>query len=76
MKDVRELDWTESLRVGELELTALPSRHFSGRSLFTRFQTLWTSFVLAGPKHRVYYGADSGEWEGFRAIGQGMGRSI
>jgi L-ascorbate metabolism protein UlaG (beta-lactamase superfamily) len=73
VKDVSELDWTESLRVGPLELTALPARHFSGRSLFTRFQTLWASFVLAGPMHRVYYGADSGEWEGFREIGQAYG---
>jgi L-ascorbate metabolism protein UlaG (beta-lactamase superfamily) len=72
VKDVRELDWTESVRVGELELTALPSRHFSGRSL-TRFETLWASFVLAGPRHRVYYGADSGEWEGFKEIGQTYG---
>jgi L-ascorbate metabolism protein UlaG (beta-lactamase superfamily) len=73
VKDVRELDWTETLRVGELELTALPSRHFSGRSLLTRFETLWASFVLAGPRHRVYYGADSGEWEGFKEIGQEYG---
>ena len=56
VKDVRELDWTESLQVGQLELTALPTRHFSGRSFSSRFETLWTSFVLAGPKHRVYYG--------------------
>ena len=70
VKQVRELDWTESLTVGQLEVTALPARHFSGRSLSSRFETLWTSFVLASPKHRVYYGADSGEWEGFRDIGQ------
>ena len=73
VKEVHELDWTESLRVGELELTALPSRHFSGRSLASRFETLWASFVLAGPRHRVYYGADSGEWEGFKEIGQAYG---
>ena len=73
VKDVRELDWTESLQVGDLQLTALPSRHFSGRSLTTRFETLWASFVLTGPKHRVYYGADSGEWEGFKQIGQTYG---
>lgn len=68
-----ELDWTESLRVGQLEITAVPTRHFSGRSLASRFETLWTAFVLAGPKHRVFYGADSGEWEGFREIGQAYG---
>ncbi len=73
VKEPRELDWTETLRVGDLELIALPARHFSGRSLFTRFETLWASFVLAGPKHRVYYGADSGEWPGFQAIAQAYG---
>jgi L-ascorbate metabolism protein UlaG (beta-lactamase superfamily) len=70
---ITELDWTESVRVGALELTALPARHFSGRSLFNRFETLWASFVLAGPEHRVYYGADSGEWPGFAEIGRAYG---
>jgi len=54
-------------------VTALPARHFSGRSLFNRFQTLWASFVLAGLSHRVYYGADSGEWPGFAEIGKQFG---
>jgi len=69
-----ELDWTEQAQVGLLTITALPARHFSGRSLFNRFETLWASFVLAGPKHRVYYGADSGEWEGFSEIGKQFGQ--
>ena len=73
VKEALELDWTESLSVGELTITALPARHFSGRTLASRFETLWTSFVLAGPKHRVFYGADSGEWDGFKEIGQGYG---
>ena len=68
-----ELNWMDSARVGAIEVTALPARHFSGRSLFHRFETLWASFVLAGPQHRVYYGADSGEWEGFREIGERFG---
>jgi len=70
---VAELDWTERVRVGSLEITALPSRHFSGRSLFNRFETLWASYVLAGPTRRVYYGADSGEWSGFADIGRQYG---
>ncbi|HEX6493878.1 MAG TPA: MBL fold metallo-hydrolase [Acidobacteriaceae bacterium] len=68
-----ELDWTEQVQVGSLTITALPARHFSGRSLFNRFETLWSSFALIGPKHRVYYGADSGEWPGFREIGERFG---
>jgi L-ascorbate metabolism protein UlaG (beta-lactamase superfamily) len=68
-----ELDWTERAQVGSVTITALPARHFSGRSLFNRFQTLWASFALIGPRHRVYYGADSGEWYGFREIGESFG---
>jgi len=68
-----ELDWTQSVTVDALTITALPTRHFSGRSLFNRFETLWASFALAGPKHRVYFGADSGEWDGFQEIGEKFG---
>jgi L-ascorbate metabolism protein UlaG (beta-lactamase superfamily) len=68
-----ELDWTQSAQVGSLTVTALPARHFSGRSLFNRLETLWASFALAGPKHRIYYGADSGEWDGVREIGERFG---
>ena len=68
-----ELNWMDSVSVGPVTLTALPARHFSGRSLFNRMRTLWASFALIGPSHRVYYGADSGEWVGFTEIGQRFG---
>jgi L-ascorbate metabolism protein UlaG (beta-lactamase superfamily) len=68
---VVELDWTQSATVanGRLEITAVPSRHFSGRGMFNRFETLWSAFVLKGERHNVYFGADSGWWEGFAEIG-------
>jgi L-ascorbate metabolism protein UlaG (beta-lactamase superfamily) len=72
-KSLTELNWAESKAVGPLKITALPARHFSGRSITNRFETLWASFVLAAPNHRIYYGADSGEWEGFTEIGQEYG---
>lgn len=68
-----ELNWTDHVKVGPVTITALPARHFSGRSLFNRFETLWCSFTLIGPRHRVYYGGDSGEWRGFREIGETFG---
>jgi L-ascorbate metabolism protein UlaG (beta-lactamase superfamily) len=70
---ITELDWTQSLGDAALEITALPSRHFSGRSMFNRFETLWSSFVLKGPNHKVYYGADSGWWPGYEQIGKAYG---
>jgi L-ascorbate metabolism protein UlaG (beta-lactamase superfamily) len=69
-----ELDWTQSTEVATAEsgrsvrFTAWPSRHFSGRMPWDRFKTLWSSFVIEGPKHRVFFGADSGWWEGFGEI--------
>jgi L-ascorbate metabolism protein UlaG (beta-lactamase superfamily) len=65
---ITELDWTQSVAVGGLKVTSWPARHFSGRGLRDRFTTLWGSFVLEGPEHRVYFGADSGWWEGFGEI--------
>jgi L-ascorbate metabolism protein UlaG (beta-lactamase superfamily) len=70
---ISELDWTESVAVGGLQITAVPSRHFSGRSMFNRFETLWSAFVLKGSRHTVYFGADSGWWEGFEEIGAKYG---
>jgi L-ascorbate metabolism protein UlaG (beta-lactamase superfamily) len=73
---VAELNWTESATVydaghtAEVTITALPARHFSGRTLRNRFETLWSSFVLRGSRHTVYYGADSGLWDGFGEIGR------
>jgi L-ascorbate metabolism protein UlaG (beta-lactamase superfamily) len=68
---IDELDWTQSVTVAEgaLEITAVPARHFSGRGMLNRFETLWSAFVLKGLKHKIYFGADSGWWEGFTEIG-------
>jgi L-ascorbate metabolism protein UlaG (beta-lactamase superfamily) len=76
---IAEMDWTESVAIKSqrssagLKITALPARHFSGRGLFDRFDTLWSSFVLKGNQHNIYFGADSGLWEGFSEIGKLFG---
>jgi L-ascorbate metabolism protein UlaG (beta-lactamase superfamily) len=70
---ISELDWTDELVISGLTITAVPSRHFSGRSMFNRFETLWSAFVLKGPKHTVYFGADTGWWDGFAEIGAKCG---
>lgn len=67
-----ELDWNESHRIGELTLVCTPARHFSGR-LFSRNTTLWASWVIAGPKHRVFFGGDTGYTASFPEIGSQHG---
>lgn len=75
---ISELDWTESVQVtapdgAECVFTSLPARHFSGRLPTDRFTRLWASFVLRGSKHSIYFGADSGWWDGFAEIGSHHG---
>lgn len=69
---VVELDWDESIRVGDLELTCTEARHFSGRGL-TRNTTLWSSWTLTGPRHRAFFGGDTGYTEAFAEIGARLG---
>ncbi|MBV8928036.1 MAG: MBL fold metallo-hydrolase [Mycobacteriaceae bacterium] len=67
-----ELDWGESGSVGELKLICTPARHFSGRFL-SRNTTLWASWALTGPRHRAYFGGDSGYTKSFSQIGSDYG---
>lgn len=71
---ITELDWWQSIPFADAHtVTATPARHFSGRWLNDRFTTLWGSFVVKGPEHTVYYGADSGYYNGFTTIGEKYG---
>jgi L-ascorbate metabolism protein UlaG (beta-lactamase superfamily) len=63
-----ELDWTGSTTVGPLRLTATAARHFSGRA-FDRDNTLWASWVVAGPRRRIFYSGDSGYFDGYAEVG-------
>ncbi|NEC44467.1 MBL fold metallo-hydrolase [Streptomyces sp. SID8016] len=66
---LRELDWNETATVGGIRLTATPARHFCGRGLRNQQHTLWASWAVAGPEHRIYHSGDTGYFPGFRDIG-------
>ncbi|MFF7438828.1 MBL fold metallo-hydrolase [Streptomyces sp. NPDC008122] len=70
---LRELDWNESTEVGELRLTATPARHFCGRGLRNTQHTLWASWVVRGPAHRIFHSGDTGYFSGFEDIGAAHG---
>ncbi|BBZ12282.1 MBL fold metallo-hydrolase [Mycobacterium branderi] len=63
-----ELDWNEHANVDELTLVCTPARHFSGRFM-NRNTTLWASWAVIGPKHRAYFGGDTGYTKSFAQIG-------
>ena len=63
-----ELDWDEQATVAGITFTLTAARHFSGRG-FARDRTLWGSWVIAGPRRRVFYSGDTGYFDGFARIG-------
>lgn len=70
---INEVNWGDSVMIGNCSVTATPSRHFSGRGIFNRMETLWASFVIKGPRHNIFFGADSGWFPGFAEIGEAFG---
>ncbi len=72
---ITEMDWGDSVMIDPkcCVVTATPARHFSGRGIIGRNETLWASFVIKGDKHNIFYGADSGWFEGFKEIGDTYG---
>lgn len=56
-----ELDWWASCQLGPLRVTATPAQHFSGRTPFDRFETLWAGFMLeTADSGRLLFAGDSG----------------
>ncbi|MEV4637028.1 MBL fold metallo-hydrolase [Actinoplanes sp. NPDC049548] len=67
-----ELDWDERTTIAGIEFIATPARHFSGRGL-SRDETLWASWVIAGPQRKAFYSGDTGYFPGFAEIGEQHG---
>ncbi len=77
---ITELDWWEATDASGVEITATPTRHFSGRFVNDRDSTLWCGFVVqASPEASgargpsVYVGGDGGYSDLFREVGERLG---
>jgi L-ascorbate metabolism protein UlaG (beta-lactamase superfamily) len=68
-----EKDWWESVEFEGVEFTCTPAQHFSGRGLFDRNETLWSSWVLKSKNHKIYFSGDSGYDIHFKEIGEKLG---
>ena len=70
---ITEMDWWQPEELdNDMQLTAAPARHFSGRGL-KRGQTFWSSFILKTPLYSIYLGGDSGYDGHFKEIGERYG---
>ena len=69
-----ELDWWQEYVLDEkLRVVATPAQHFSGRGITDRNKTLWASWVIKTPFHKLFFSGDSGYFGGFKQIGDKYG---
>jgi L-ascorbate metabolism protein UlaG (beta-lactamase superfamily) len=69
---IHEMDWWETVEHAGLELHCTPARHYSGRKSMGN-PTLWASWVIEGPEHRVFHSGDTGYGPHFAEIGRRLG---
>ena len=66
---IQEFDWWDEAQWGDVTITAAPSQHFSGRTLWDRDSTLWASWSIQSGGQHIYFSGDSGYFPGFKDIG-------
>jgi len=56
---VTELDWYDTANIDGIAITATPSIHNSGRSLFDQNETLWAGYLFSSKNRKVFFCGDS-----------------
>jgi L-ascorbate metabolism protein UlaG (beta-lactamase superfamily) len=61
VQGAEQLDWWQSAQLGHgVRVTAVPARHWSGRTFSDRYERLWEGFVIEGQRDTVYFAGDTG----------------
>lgn len=71
--DVVELDWWEAREFRSVRFVCTPAQHSSGRGLRDQNLRLWSSWVVAGRDHRLFFAGDTGYFGAFKEIGRQLG---
>jgi len=70
---ISEFNWWEETRLESLKLVCTPAQHFSGRGVFDRETTLWSSWVITGKDDNIFFSGDGGYGDHFKEIGEKYG---
>lgn len=68
-----ELDWFETHTVSNLTFRLLPTQHWSKRTPWDTNRRLWGAWLIEGNRRRVFFGGDSGYFQGFKEYGAKYG---
>ena len=70
---IHEMEWWQEETIGSLRIVSTPARHYSGRRGLDANATLWSSWSIIGPTHRIYFSGDTGYSDHFQEIGRRFG---
>jgi N-acyl-phosphatidylethanolamine-hydrolysing phospholipase D len=74
IRSVVELPRWETHQIKNAKVTAVPTQHFSGRTLWDKDKTHWNGYVVQTPSKKLYFTGDTGYNPiDFKAIGQRLG---
>jgi N-acyl-phosphatidylethanolamine-hydrolysing phospholipase D len=68
-----ELDWWESIQIGDARIDCVPARHWSRRAITDMNRSLWGGWVVRIGDRAVYFAGDTGMFPGFVEIGERLG---
>jgi len=68
-----ELDWWQAARFRGLTITCTPAQHSSGRGLHDQNRRLWSSWMIAGEKRRIFFAGDTGYTSTLAEIARRLG---
>jgi N-acyl-phosphatidylethanolamine-hydrolysing phospholipase D len=66
---ILELNWWDSIRVGDIVYTCTPAQHSSQRGLFDKNKTLWSGWMISALTSTIFFAGDTGYFPGFSEIG-------
>jgi L-ascorbate metabolism protein UlaG (beta-lactamase superfamily) len=69
---IHDMDWWEHAEFRGVTIHCAPARHYSGRKSMDN-STLWSSWMLKGPDHSVYFSGDSGYAGHFKEVRERLG---
>lgn len=70
---ITELDWWQSEHLADIKITFTPTRHFSGRGLTDRAQSLWGGWAFKTADENIWFSGDGGYGTHFKDIGEKFG---
>jgi len=70
---IRDVDWWDEVEFGDVTVTAVPSRHASGRHLLDQMRTLWCGYAIRGAERSALFSGDTGLFPGLTEVGERLG---